>query len=419
MPSNANRWIVGASLPILCAAQARSDDQVGFAHETYVEDHSRIAVNTETFLVQKTLSPSLDVTAHGVYDAISGATPTGAPPIDQLSLRRPVTHAPVPNSTITGFTRTIDGISGASKVAASVSHNALPLAQSHDIRRGGDFALGLTLGPGRLTPQFSYSQESDYVSWGGALNYSLELNDKTTVVSTGWSHDYDRVLANRFTYLTSRKIKNTDDFILGISQIVSPKTVVSLTGTIGHAEGYLDDPYRSVVFDESPIDGSGRVLLLGEKRPSTRDSQSFFLSATQAVTPLDASVEASYRFYHDSYGIIASTMGIAWFQKIGQLAYVSPSFRYYRQSAAHFYGIQFPGEPSFDAARVPQYYSSDYRLSFMETFTLGIEGTVHLGERWDLRLGYQRYWMHGLDHQTLQAAYPGASIFTIGLNYTF
>jgi hypothetical protein len=245
------------------------------------------------------------------------------------------------------------------------------------------------------------------------------MNDRTTIVSAGWSHDYDRVLSNRFTYLTSRQIKNTDEFILGISQIVSPKAVVSLSGTISHAQGYLDDPYRSVVFDESPIDGSGRVLLLGEKRPSTRDSQSLFLSATQAVTPLDASIEASYRFYHDSYGIIANTLGIAWFQKMGQFAYLSPSFRYYRQSAAHFYGLQFPGEPSFDAARVPQYYSSDYRLSFMETFTLGIEGTVHLGDRWDLRLGYQRYLMRGLDHQTLQATYPSASIFSIGLNYTF
>jgi hypothetical protein len=68
---------------------------------------------------------------------------------------------------------------------------------------------------------------------------------------------------------------------------------------------------------------------------------------------------------------------------------------------------------------VPTYYSSDYRLSSLETFTLGIEATVHLGERCDLRLGYQRYWMRGLDHQTRQSAYPGANIFTVGLNYRF
>ena len=419
MPSISNRWMVGMSLPILAAAQARSDDEVGYAHESYVEDHGRMSVNTDTLRVQKTLSPWLDITARGVYDAISGATPTGGPAIDQLKLRQPVTHTPVPSSAITGFTRLIDGISGASQVAGPISRNTIPLAGSHDIRRGGDIAAGLTLGPNRLTPEFSYSQENDYVSWAGGLNYSLELNEKNTVVSAGWSHAYDRVLANSFTYLTRRAIKNTDDFILGVTQVLGPQTVVSLNGTISHAQGYLNDPYRSVVFDESPLDANGRVTLSGENRPSTRNSQSLFLSATQAVTPLNASVEASYRYYHDSYGVVANTVGIEWFQKIGRSAVVSPSFRYYRQGAAHFYAIQFPGDPDFDPSHVPRYYSSDYRLSFLETFTLGIEATVKLRERLDLRLGYQRYWMRGLDHQTLQSTYPGASIFTIGLNYAF
>ncbi|HET6248527.1 MAG TPA: DUF3570 domain-containing protein [Tepidisphaeraceae bacterium] len=419
MPTISNRWMVGLSVPILAGAQARGEDQFGFVHEAYVEDHGRMSVNSDALRVQLTLSPWLDVTASGVYDAISGATPTGAPAIDQLTLRRPGTHTPVPPSTITGFTRLIDGVSGASPGSAPVARSAIPLAESHDIRRGGDIALGMTFGPHRLTPSISYSQENDYVSWGGALNYSLDLNDKNTILNAGWAHAYDRILPTDFAYLTGRQIKNTDDFILGVTQLLGPKTVVSASGTIEHAEGYLNDPYRSVVFDESPLNANAQVPLAGEKRPSTRDSQALFLSATQAVTPLNASVEGTYRFYHDSYGITANTVGVGWFQKIGRTAVVSPSFRYYRQGAANFYGIQFPGDPDFDPARVPRYYSSDYRLSAFQTFTLGLEGTIHLSDRFDLRLGYQRYWMRGLDHQTLQSAYPGASIFTIGLNYTF
>lgn len=420
MRSIANRLMVGASLPLLAATQAHSEDQVGFAHESYVEDHGRMTVNTETIRVQLTPLPWLDVTARGVYDAISGATPTGAPAIDQLTLRRPVTHEPVPNSAITGFTRLIDGVSGASPTAGgTVSHSAIPLAESHDIRRGGDIAVGLTFGPSRLTPQISYSLENDYVSWAGGLTYSLELNDKNTILSAGWSHAYDRILPTEFSYLTSREIKNTDEFIVGVTQLLSPQTVVSLSGTIGHAQGYLNDPYRSVVFDDSALDPNGQVVLQGEKRPSHRESQALLLTATQALTPLNASVEASYRFYHDSYGIVANTVGVEWFQKIGRMAVVSPSLRYYRQSAADFYAIQFRGDPNFDPARVPTYYSSDYRLSSLETLTLGIDATFHLGARWDLRLGYQRYWMHGLDHQTRQSAYPDTNIFTVGLNYRF
>lgn len=412
---------MGVGVPLLAAAQARGDDQIGYVHESYVEDHGRMSVETETVRLQLTLTPWLDVTARGVYDAISGATPIGAPAIDQLTLQQPKTHTPVPNSAITGFSRPLDGISGASPSSApqAVSRNTIPLAESIDVRRGIDITPGLTFGPHRLAPEFSYSEEHDYISYAAALNYSLELNDKNTTISAGWAHSYDQVLANEFTYLTRPAIKNSDDFILGVNQLLGPRTVLSASGTISHEHGYLNDPYRSVVFDETNLNANAQAVLAGEKRPSTRDSQAVLLSLTQAVPPLNASVEGSYRYYHDSYGIIANTVGVAWFQKIGQMGVISPSFRYYRQGAAHFYGIQFPGDPVSDPSRVPAYYSSDYRLSFLETFTLGLEGTVKLHEHCDLRLGYQRYWMRGLDRVTQQSTYPNANIFTIGLNFLF
>jgi hypothetical protein len=415
-----NRWIMGVGVPVLAAAQTRGDDQVGYGHESYVEDHGRMSVNTDTLRVQKTLTPWLDVTAKGVYDAISGATPTGAPAINQLHLRQPQTGTPVPNSAITGFvSRNMDAVSGASPGSAVVNRNAEPLADSRDIRRGFDVSAGLTFGSQKFVPEFSYSEENDYISYAGALNYSLELNQKNTVLNAGWTHSYDHVLANSFTFITDRAIKNSDEYIIGLTQILGPKTIFNISGTIGHSEGYLNDPYRTVVFDETSLDPNARAITDGEKRPSTRDSQSVYLSLTQAVTAMNASVEGSYRFYHDSYGIVANTVGLSWFQKLGSSIVVSPSIRYYRQGAAHFYGVQFPGDPVNDPARVPGDYSSDYRLSFLETWTVGIDASIKVHDQWDLRLGYQRYWMHGLDHQTLQSVYPGANVFTIGLTYHF
>jgi hypothetical protein len=420
MRSTANRWMAAVGFPLLATASARAEDSLGFSHETYAEDHSRMKVNTEAMRLQLTLAPWADVTVRGVYDAISGATPTGAPAIDQLTMRKPITHEPVPNSSITGFTRLIDGVTSASQVAgAHLKPGDIPLADSHDIRRGGDIAFGLTVGPSKFTPSFSYSNETDYISWAGGLTYALELNDKNTILSVGWSHAYDQILDNEFTYITSRQIKNTDEFLVGVTQVLGPETLLTLTGTIGHANGYLNDPYRSVVFNESALDPNGQVVLQGEKRPPTRDSQALLLTITQAVKPLDASVEGSYRFYHDSYGITANTFEVDWFQKLGRLTVLSPSVRYYRQSAARFYDIQFPGDPGFEPERVPAYYSSDYRLSALDTVTLGIEATIHIGEQCDLRVGYQRYWMHGRDHETKQLVYPDANIFTVGLTYRF
>src|ERR1700728_2148535 len=111
MPSTSQRWIMGVSVPLLAVAQSRADDQIGFAHESYVEDHGRMTVETESLRVHKTLAPWLDLTLRGVYDGISGATPIGAPAINQLTLRQPGTHAPVPNAAITGFNRSLDAVS--------------------------------------------------------------------------------------------------------------------------------------------------------------------------------------------------------------------------------------------------------------------------------------------------------------------
>ncbi len=419
MAVRSNRWMLTLGVPILAARHAGAEDSVGFSHETYSEDHGRMQVQTESLRIEKTFAPWFDLTLRQVFDSISGATPIGAPAINQLNIRDPQSHTRIPPIAITGYTRQLDGVSGASPISRAISKNMVPLANSNDFRLGTDISAAITSGPHRFVPEFSYSSETDYVSYAAALNYSLELNDKNTILNLGWSHAYDFVLANQFTYITHHEVKNTDDFIVGVTQLLGPETIFSANVTIGHEQGYLRDPYRGVVFDESALDPDARVVLGGENRPSTRDSQALNLSVTQAVTPLNGSIEGSYRFYHDSYGIFANTVGVAWFQKIGQSLVLSPSFRYYRQSAASFYAIQFPGDPTVDPARAPRYYSSDYRLSELETFTLGFEASFALREHWDFRLGYQRYWMHGLDHTTLQSTYPNANIFTVGLSYTF
>jgi hypothetical protein len=410
------------SLPLIAPSRGRAEDSIGFSHQTYAEEHGRMQVQTETLRVQATITPWLDLTIREVYDGISGATPTGAPRIDQLRMRDPVTGRPIPPSSITGFTRQLDGISGASQSSPgpkAMAQNKLPVTHSEDERIGSDFAIGLTRGPHRLVPEFSFSNENDYRSFAFALNYTYEFNEKNTTLNLGWSHSYDEVLANDFTFLSKSTVKNSDSFLIGGTQLLSPGTLLGANVTIGYSHGYLGDPYLGVVFNESDLTPDNQVVLAAEKRPSTRNSQALLLSLTQSIAPLNASVEGTYRFYHDSFDIFAQTLSLAWFQKIGRWLVVSPSVRYYYQTAADFYGIQFPGDPVNNPGRVPRNFSADYRLSEMETLTLGFEATVKLREKLDLHLGYQRYWMRGLDNETDQAAYPNANIFTVGLTYKF
>src|SRR5690348_15731405 len=97
--TRSKRCVLALSLPFIAASRARAaDGSLGFSHESYSEDHGRMDVQTETLRAQATLTPWLDLTLRGIYDGISGATPIGAPPIQQLKMRDPRTGAAIPPS---------------------------------------------------------------------------------------------------------------------------------------------------------------------------------------------------------------------------------------------------------------------------------------------------------------------------------
>ena len=409
---------------MLTLAQVRAEDQISYRHESYQEDNHRIRVETETALIQAILAPWLDVKVTAVYDAISGATPTGAPPPDSFTLHPTGTTLSIPGTAITTFKKSTstDAVSGASSATSSsqkISTTDVPTGIMMDKRTAVDLAVGLTFGPHRIIPQFSYSEEIDYISYAGALNYELSLNEKNTILKAGWSHAADRILPNANTFLQEQEHKTSDEFLVGLTQLLGPKTVLNANFTFGHAEGYFDDPYRGVIFEGTLPSTRDTLTIYPEKRPRVRSTQTTYISLTQAVSPLDASVEASYRYYHDSFEINAHTAGLAWFQKVGSFLVISPSFRYYWQSAASFYSTIFSGDPATDPANVPAFYSSDYRLSNLQTFTYGIQATIKAREWLGFDLGYQRYIMRGLDGVTSQTAYPSANVFTIGATIRF
>ena len=144
------------------------------------------------------------------------------------------------------------------------------------------------------------------------------------------------------------------------------------------------------------------------------------LGLTYFFDPLNASVEGSYRFYHDSYDIFAHTATLAWHQHLGTHLLVEPLLRFYEQSEASFYtpeGVAgyFPG----DGITRPANYSADYRLSNFLSLTCGLQVTVIIKERVYVDLGYHRYEMHGLDDVTSSLLYPKANIFSAGLRVWF
>jgi hypothetical protein len=385
---------LAVALYLLQVHRAAAEDHGDYRFENYQEDAGRIGVQTHSWLFEKDVTSWLALRGSAVYDSISGATPTGAPPPSQVNFFG---------------------------LATGPLSTTVPTVHMQDKRWAGNFQAPITLGRQHFTPEFSYSSEHDYQSYGAALDYALDFNEKNTTLTVGWAHDWDHILPNLATYITQVQRKDSDDFLVSVSQLLGPKTVLTGAFTFRNAAGYLNDPYRGVLFADYPQGDPNNLSLFPESRPGHRESYIGYVSVTHFFTPAHGSIEGSYRFYHDSFGIDAHTIGLTWFQKIGSRVVVSPLFRYYRQTAASFYAPQFPGDPTnpSDPNPIPTYYSADYRLSDMETFTYGLGITAKVVDWLSLDFGFRRYEMYGLDSVTSPSAYPKANIFSVGARIWF
>jgi hypothetical protein len=366
-----------ALLQLATLTRTRGEDRIDYRYEDYSEDSGRIHIQTHGVYFDKSIKPWLSVKGNYINDAISGATPIGAPPIP-----------------------------GRKKVAT---------AEIEDMRDAGYLEGAFKFDRHTLSPQIAYSQESDYKSVGMSLSHTMDFNDKNTTLTWGISHAADEVIPNVGTSIKRNEDKNTTDFLLGLTQLLGPKTVFTLNATLGYSEGYLSDPYKQVVFDDFPYTPGEDYTVWAEKRPKHKFRQVGYVGLQQYFDPLHGAAEVNYRFHHDDFGVVAHTVGVQWNQKIGKYVTLSPLFRYHRQGEADFYGTSFPGDPSLPDERIPKAYSSDYRLSELETFTFGANLSVRVHEHLSLELGYKRYLMRGMDGRTAQDQYPDANVFTGGI----
>lgn len=371
--------IVALSLWCLGRGSLAAQNHVDYKFEQYQEDDHRIKVESHSALFDQQLGAGVALKGSVVYDAISGATPTGGPP--------------------------------------PTGSSVVPTKEIEDERHAFTLEPRVKFGSHTVAPQVAYSDEEDYKSLALSLNYLVDFNRRNTTLDLGVSHNFDRVKG--FHLGTRTKNKESTDALLGLTQVLAPNTLFNVTLTLGTAGGYLSDPYKGFRFTGYPDPNA----LFPEKRPGHRTKQILSTTLTQFIEPMAASAELTYRFYHDSQELIGHTVTFEWFQSIGRRVTVAPIVRYYRQSEAYFYRRSFDADPSDTenppTVPIPQFYSADYRLSSLQSWTYGAGATVRLGRQWFLDAAYKRYEMRGLDGSTPQSSYARAHVYTIGLRLNY
>ena len=251
-----------------------------------------------------------------------------------------------------------------------------------------------------------FSREQDYTSRFFNTNVSIDLNKKLTTLNFGGSMAFDIVQPSPGIWGSDvtpggvpstsswaygyKNHKTSQNYLVGISQILDKNSILQSNVTFGYSDGFLTDPYKKVGIDYTPrIDlGEGNFIqldtvhgYLNEVRPGHRFEWALLEQYVRHFDKLNnAALHADYRFSMNDWGVDSHTFEVSWHQPIVDDWQIIPRVRYYSQTKANFYAPYF--DATTDAQLQPvmnqSYYSSDYRLAGFGAISGGLKLTKEI-----------------------------------------
>jgi hypothetical protein len=276
--------------------------------------------------------------------------------------------APVAGDWSIGGSWTRDVVSGASPAFHS---EELLSADFDETRLGREAEITRFFDRGSLSLGWTDSQESDYTSRGWSLTGSFSTLSRNTTFTAGASTSQDRI--DVAAVGITQESKNVDSWSVGVVQVLTPVDLVRLDYTRTEGDGYFSDPYK-----------------FRDNRPGHRQQDTVVLRWNHHFVTLDASLRLSWRWYTDSFGVDAHTLGAEYVQAFGDGWTVTPSIRLHAQSQADFYlDPRFRGLPAI----VPrsELQSQDQRLATFGAVTAGIKAVKRFGRDWTVDVELARY----------------------------
>lgn len=324
------------------------------------------------------------------------------PDADRISVKAHALMLVTPLSDEWSFAGTLvnDAVSG-----ASPRYYTQRLTKMHDTRNGYSAGLTRYMPEGTVTVTANYSIESDYRSRSVSTTGVWYTDEsKNTALTAGIGLTRDEINPTNGAVVDERKSIN--DFMLGVTQVFTPRDIGQLNIRRALGNGYYSDPYKG--FDE---------------RPRQRNVSTVLVRWNHHFESLNGTLRSSYRYYLDSYEIKAHTIGLEYAQALDQGWMLTPSMRLYTQSAAWFYvpynpepnGITFPAENA-------TYYTEDQRMAGFGAVTWGMKVARQLTPNLSVDLKYELYrqrsqWSNGGGDMSLPE-FRARSVQT-GMTYQF
>jgi hypothetical protein len=221
--------------------------------------------------------------------------------------------------------------------------------------------------------------ENPFRSWHGGMAGSRTFADGDTVLSASLLEAFDWF--DRFDIhggRHGRTDRSNTTAGVGVTQILTPTTVVNLNYGITLQVGELGNTWNSVplvTFDRGP-----------EILPNQRTRHALVARAAQYL-PWNGALHLYYRFYADDWGLVAHSAEAELMQRITRFAYVSALYRFHTQTGVDFF-TTLAGPNGLRTA--------DSDLAPFDAHTIGGKVVLDVPTRTDLRflhfeVGYDRY----------------------------
>jgi Protein of unknown function (DUF3570) len=200
----------------------------------------------------------------------------------------------------------------------------------------------------------SSSREPDYIANAVNLDVTHEVFGGMTTLSMGFTRGADKVGKKGTAGWIDDALHW--QYRAGVTQILTPRWLVSLNAEAINDSGYLGSPYRLArVFGAA----------VNERNPRTRSSRAIKLRTmldTDEWLPGSA-VRAEYRTYWDNWKIRAGTTELGFSKYFGDRLLLDTTLRLYSQTKALFY--------SDNAVIDTQYVSRNRQLSAFNSTGIG------------------------------------------------
>jgi len=221
--------------------------------------------------------------------------------------------------------------------------------------------------------------EEEFRSWLVGASVSQGFFEQNTVITLGLLSSLDWF--DNFELDGSRngiKRRSTVTGSVGVTQVLSPSTLASLSYGITTQAGELGNTWNIVPIQGDTVDH--------EIMPASRLRHAIVARVAQAL-PWSAVLKGYYRFYADDWAIVGHTFEVQLLQHIGKSLYAGFGWRHHTQTGARFFTTLA------DPSMAPRTADSDLQALDSDSFTgrLGIDiprgrdGTLHFD------IAYERY----------------------------